>query len=148
MITVSSLTKGFGSRDLFSDAELFIAARDRVAIVGPNGTGKTTLLEMIAGGQAPDEGVVKVLAGAIVGYLEQETDALRGRSVLEEVLSVGSEATQTGHRLEVLGHEIAETPAGPEQDALIEEYGRLQHRFESLGGYSLEAEAKRIMAGL
>ena len=148
MITVSSLTKGFGSRDLFSDAELFVAARDRVAIVGPNGTGKTTLLEMIAGQQAPDEGVVKVLAGAIVGYLEQETDALRGRSVLEEVLSVGSEATQAGHRLEVLGHEIAETPAGPEQDALIEEYGRLQHRFESLGGYSLEAEAKRIMAGL
>ncbi len=148
MITVSGLTKGFGSRDLFSGAELFVAARDRVAIVGPNGTGKTTLLEMIAGQQAPDEGVVKVLAGAIVGYLEQETDALRGRSVLEEVLSVGSEATQAGHRLEVLGHEIAETPAGPEQDDLIEEYGRLQHRFESLGGYSLEAEAKRIMAGL
>ncbi len=148
MITVTGLTKGFGARDLFSGAELFVAARDRVAIVGPNGTGKTTLLEMIAGQQAPDEGRVKVLAGAIVGYLEQETDALRGRSVLAEVLSVGSEATQAGHRLEVLAHEIAETEAGPAQDGLVEEYGRLQHRFESLGGYSLEAEAKRIMAGL
>ena len=91
---------------------------------------------------------MKVLAGAIVGYLEEEADALRGRSVLEEVLSVGSEATQAAHRLQVLGHQIAEAPAVPEQDDLIEEYGRLQHRSESLGGYSLEAEAKRIMAGL
>ncbi len=148
MITVSNLTKGFGTRDLFNGADLFIAARDRVAIVGPNGTGKTTLLEMIAGDQAPDVGDVRVMHGAVVGYLEQETDALRGRSVIDEVLTAGAEATKAAHRLELLSEEIAETEPGPDRDALVNEYGKLQHRFESIGGYSIEAEAKRILSGL
>ena len=148
MITVSGLQKAFGPRDLFRGADLQVGARDRVAIVGPNGAGKTTLFEMIAGDQSPDGGVIRLVKDAVVGYLRQETDELRGRTLLEEVVSAGSELTASAHRLAVLEHEMAELPAGEERDRLVAEYGRLQDRFATLGGYVHESEAKRILSGL
>ncbi len=148
MITVTGLWKSFGARDLFRGADLQVWARDRVAVVGPNGTGKTTLFEMIAGEQSPDDGEIRLAKDAVVGFLRQETDDLRGRSLLDEVVSVGSEVTAAGHRLEVLAHEIAECEPGPDRDRLVAEYGRLQDRFSHLGGYSLEADAKKILGGL
>lgn len=148
MITVSGLRKSFGARDLFVGADLQVFARDRVAIVGPNGSGKTTLFEILAGEQHYDAGDVAVAKGAVLGYLRQETDELRGRSVIEEVLKAASEVTEAGHRLALLESEMAEAPPGPERDRLVAEYGRLQDRFHALGGYSLESEAKRILAGL
>ena len=145
MIDVQGIHKAFGDRVLFRDASMRVGARDRLALVGPNGSGKTTLVEMIAGLQEPDGGGVLVPKEAVVGYLPQETDALRGRSVLEEVLSAGRAMTQAGHRLEILQRELEE--AGPDE-RLLAEYAHLQERFETLGGYSLEAEAAKICAGL
>ncbi|MGI8775170.1 MAG: ABC-F family ATP-binding cassette domain-containing protein [Actinomycetota bacterium] len=148
MITVSGLQKAFGPRDLFRDADLQVGARDRVAIVGPNGAGKTTLFEILAGEQTPDGGTIRVVKDAVVGYLRQETDALRGRTLLEEVLSAASELTASAHRLVVLEHEMADLPPGEERDRLVTEYGRLQDRFTTLGGYTHESEAKKILSGL
>ena len=148
MLTVTGLDKAFGARDIFDGAQLQVYARDRIAIVGPNGSGKTTLLDMICGDQAPDGGEIRLFKGAVVGYLRQETDALRGKTVIEEMVSTGSAAAQVGHRLEVLQTEMAELPPGPDRDRLVEEYGRLEHRYSSMGGYSLEHEAKRILSGL
>ena len=148
MLTITGLNKAFGARDIFEDARLQVYARDRIAIVGPNGSGKTTLLDMIAGEQGPDSGDIKLVKDAVIGYLKQETDALRGRSLIEEMTSSGTQAAQLGHRLAVLESEMAELEPGPERDKTVEEYGRLQHRYSSLGGYSLEHEAKRILGGL
>ena len=148
MLTISGLDKAFGARDLFLDAQLQVYARDRVALVGPNGSGKTTLFEMIAGEQQPDSGEIRLIKDAVVGYLRQETDALRGRTVIDEVVSTGTMAAQVGHRLAVLEAEMAEMEPGPERDRVVAEYGRLQDRYSSLGGYSLEHEGKRILGGL
>ena len=148
ILTVSGLKKSFGARDLFTDADLQIRARDRVALVGPNGSGKTTLVEILIGLQQPDAGDVSIASDVVLGYLPQETDDLRGRSLLEEVLSVGAQVTDAGHRMKVLEHEMGEAPAGPERDRLVREYGAMQDRFTTLGGYSIEAEAKKILAGL
>jgi len=147
IITVTGLSKAFGARDLFVDADLQIRARDRVALVGPNGSGKTTLVEMLDGLQAPDSGDISVAKDVVLGYLPQETDDLRGRSILEEVLSVSAQVTDAGHRMQVLEHEMAEAE-GDERARLLREYGAMQDRFSTLGGYSLEAEAKKILAGL
>ncbi|MGH2755104.1 MAG: ABC-F family ATP-binding cassette domain-containing protein, partial [Actinomycetota bacterium] len=93
-------------------------------------------------------GEIRLLRDARVGYLRQETDDLRGRSLLEEVMSAGSHVADVGHRLGVLETEMAELPPGPERDRVVAEYGRLQDRYASLGGYSLEHEAKRVLGGL
>ena len=148
MIDVRGLWKSYGSRDLFRGADLQVRARDRVAIVGPNGSGKTTLFEMLIGRDAPDRGEISIPKDVVLGHLEQETDPLRGRPLLEEVLRAGSETTDIGHRLAVLEAEMAGMEAGDELDRLVAEYGRLQDRFTTLGGYSLEAEAKQILGGL
>jgi ATP-binding cassette, subfamily F, member 3 len=148
VIEVSGLTKTFGQRVLFRDAGLRVGARDRVAIVGPNGSGKTTLFEMILGMQDADAGRIAVAKGVALGYLPQETDALRGRTIVQEVLSAAPAAGDAGHRLEVLAHEISDETDEAERDRLLAEYARLQERFEALGGYSIESEARRICAGL
>jgi len=148
VISVTSLEKAFGGRHLFRGADLRIGARDRLALVGPNGSGKTTLLEMIGGLQEPDGGSITIGGGAQIGYLKQETDHMRGRTVLEEVLSAGSEVVDTGRHLGVLEAEIGELSPGSERDRVVAEYGRLQDRYHTLGGYSHEALAKRILAGL
>ena len=148
MLTITGLSKAFGARDLFKEAQLDVFARDRLAIVGPNGSGKTTLLSMIAGEQQPDRGDIRLMKDAVVGYLKQETDELRGRSVLDEVVSAGHHVADVGHKLAVLENEMAVLDPGPERDRVVAEYGRLQDRFANLGGYSLEFEAKRILGGL
>ncbi len=145
VIDIQGLHKAFGDRVLFRGASARVGARDRLALVGPNGSGKTTLVEMIAGLQEPDAGEVRVPKDTVIGYLPQETDALRGRSVLDEVLSAGQAMTEAGHRLEVLQRELEE--GGPDE-RLLAEYAHLQERFETLGGYSLQAEAAKICAGL
>jgi ATP-binding cassette subfamily F protein 3 len=148
VLTVSKLAKAFGARDLFVDARLQVYARDRVAIVGPNGSGKTTLLEMIAGGQQPDDGDIQLVRGAVVGYLRQETDDLRGKTLLEEVLAADGGAAGLAHRLAVLAAEMAELEPGLERDRVVAEYGRLHDHYDTAGGYSIEHEAKRILGGL
>jgi len=147
MITITGLDKSFGAQRLFRAAELRVGARDRLALVGPNGSGKTTLFEMIMGAQEPDAGTIAVTRGATLGYLPQTTDELRGRAVIEEVVGAAPAMTEAGHRLAVLTEELAESSAG-ERDALLAEYARLQERFETLGGYSAEARAREICAGL
>ncbi|MDQ4145949.1 MAG: ABC-F family ATP-binding cassette domain-containing protein [Actinomycetota bacterium] len=148
MLAITGLNKAFGARDIFVDAKLQIYARDRVAIVGPNGSGKTTLLDVIDGAQHPDSGEIHLVKDAVVGYLRQETDALRGRTLIEEMVTSGTAAAELGHRLAVLEAEMGELEPGPERDKVVQEYGRLQDRYSSLGGYSLEHEAKRILGGL
>jgi ATP-binding cassette subfamily F protein 3 len=148
MLTITDLHRSFGARDLFDGAQLQVFARDRIAIVGPNGSGKTTLFEMIAGEQQPDGGEIRLVRDAVVGYLRQETDELRGRVLLDEVMSAGSHIADAGHRLAVLEAEMADVPPGPERDRAMAEYGHVQDRYASMGGYSLEHEAKRILGGL
>jgi len=148
VITITNIRRSFGARDLLKDASLRLGARDRVALVGPNGSGKSTLLEMIVGTQRPDEGVIERAADVVVGYLPQETDALRGRDVLTEVVSAGAAMSHAGHRLHILERELEEATDSAEREALLTEFTHLQERFDELGGYSLEAQARKILSGL
>ena len=151
MITVSSVAKAHGARVLFRDVSLQIVPGRRIALVGHNGTGKTTLLEMIAGEQQPDSGTVARAKDVAIGYLRQEVaeperDATT--SVVEAVLEAADEVRALERRMHELEGEVAACAPGPELDALLAEYGRVQHRYEHLGGYGLEAEARKVLAGL
>ena len=148
LVTISGVSKAFVAQQLFSDVSLQIAAGRRVAIVGPNGAGKTTLLEIITGEQEADSGTVARGKDVVIGYLRQDVADTAGRSVLAEVLGGAGVVSGIGHRLGHIEAELAETTDEAELAELMAEYGRLQDRFEQLGGYGLEAEARRILAGL
>ena len=147
IITVDHVTKSIGKRVLFADAFLRVGARERIALVGANGAGKTTLLEIIAGREEADSGQIIRAKDATVGYLRQEAIEMRGHSVLEEVLTVASGVKGIEHRLRLLEQDL-EAAEPDELDTLLAEYGRLRDRFEHLGGYTVEAEARSVLTGL
>jgi len=149
MITVSGVGKSHGARVLFRDVAFQVTPGRRLALVGPNGAGKTTLLNMVAGDEPPDTGTVNRAKGTNVGFLRQEVAETAGRSVLAEVLAAAGHVTDLEVRMRALEAELSD-PAADEgrQETVLAEYGRLADRFEHLGGYGLEAEARRVLGGL
>jgi len=152
LVTLTGIAKSHGAQHLFADVNLQITAGRRIAIVGPNGAGKTTLLEIMTGEQEADTGIVTRGKDLAIGYLRQEVAQTAGRSVLAEVLAGAGAASGIERRMRHIEAEMTEVSTDPaaadELAELMDEYGRLQHRFEQLGGWSLEAEARRILAGL
>jgi ATP-binding cassette subfamily F protein 3 len=148
LLTLSGVAKSHGAQHLFDGVDLQVGAGRRLAIVGPNGAGKTTLLEIITGDQEPDAGMVTRARELVIGYLRQEVAEARGQTAIAEVLAGAGAVTGIGRRMRHIEAELAEASAEDELAELMDEYGRLQHRFEAMGGYGLEAEARRILAGL
>jgi ATP-binding cassette subfamily F protein 3 len=148
LVTIAGVSKSHAAQHLFRDVGLQISAGRRIAVVGPNGAGKTTLLELISGDQQPDAGAITRARETVIGYLRQEVAQSRGRSALAEVLAGAGEASGIERRMRHIESELADASDPEEVAELMDEYGRLGHRFEALGGYGLEAEARRILAGL
>jgi len=148
MISLLNITKRFGARTLLADATFQVAYGDRIALIGPNGAGKTTLLEMIAGKVGPDQGQIVISKSSVVGYLPQEIIQLRGRSILEEVLSASDSINQIEATLKRIEQEMQEASDPQEKERLGLRYAELQMQYESKGGYDLEYQAKQILSGL
>ncbi len=119
----------------------------RVALVGGNGVGKTTMLEIIVGVQEADAGDVSQPKDCQIGYLPQELTEAWSASVIKEVMAGAGAVLELEDRLHELTTTIARTTGEPHDEAL-ETYGRLQSQFEQLGGYQIEADARRILGGL
>jgi len=148
MITLNHVQKQFGSKVLFKDCSLQIGVRDRLGLIGPNGSGKTTLFRMILGEESIDEGEILIAKGVKIGYLPQEVISFRGNTVLDEVLKSLTNITSLQDKMKILEEELSSIEDPKEQERLAKEYGKLQERYTLLGGYGLEAEAKRILQGL
>src|SRR5476649_1548502 len=139
MLTLSEITKSFGSRTLFEDVSLSINLGERIALVGPNGAGKSTLFSIILGTAEPDSGSVVIDKHTTIGYLPQETAASGDETVLELAIAITPEH---GKLMRILseGTRTGQTDT--------EEYHDSQGRFAELGGHQLEPKAKRILSGL
>ncbi len=148
MITLDHIQKQFGGKVLFKDCSLQVGVRDRVGLIGPNGSGKTTLFRMILGEESIDEGEILIAKGVKIGYLPQEVITFRGNTVLDEVLKSLTSITSLQDKMKILEEELSSIEDQKKQERLAKEYGRLQERYTLLGGYGLEAEAKRILQGL
>lgn len=148
MITLHHVQKQFGSKVLFKDCSLQIGVRDRIGLVGPNGSGKTTLFRMILGEESVDGGEILIAKGVTIGYLPQEVVSFKGHTVLGEVLKSLNHITSLQDKMKILEGELSSIDDPKEQVRLAKEYGKLQERYTFLGGYGLEAEAKRILRGL
>ena len=149
ILLADKIEKSFGARVLLNGASFQINAGERYALVGPNGAGKTTLLKIIMGIDSCDGGTIQFAKDTQVGYLEQETNLASDTSIIQEVVASAQEIRKMGERAQELQGMIAElSEKGEDVSSLLDEYGRVQDRFEHLGGYELESNAKKILSGL
>jgi ATP-binding cassette, subfamily F, member 3 len=135
-----------GDLKVLSGVSLSVEAGEKIGLVGRNGVGKTTLLEILAGNSEADSGSVERVGGARVGMTSQSLYAgERGRiPVGEEIISAFAPLMQREKELEELESRLSEDPS----DALLERYGRLQGEFERDGGYDYRARAASTLSGL
>lgn len=145
MIRLENLSKSFPDGDLFNNVNISIKRGMRIGLVGPNGSGKTTLLRIMLGKDPHDSGNVQVDKSTSIGYLAQDIVAGTGRSILEEVLIAYPEVRELEGQILALSEAISKDHDNME---LVNKLGDAQHRFEALGGWSLEDKAKKILSGL
>jgi ATP-binding cassette, subfamily F, member 3 len=149
MIQLSSAGKHFGSKTLFQELNWVIGQRERVGLVGGNGTGKSTLLKILAGIETLDEGSLSAGNGTTTGYLPQDGLSLSGRTVVEECLSVFGHLLDIEKEMEALTHKIAELdPKSDEFEKVADRYHRIETEFQRSDGYSLEARVGEVLNGL
>ena len=149
MLSLQNAGKRFGPRVLFLEASWLIRPTEKTALVGANGTGKSTLMKVLAGLESLDYGNLQQTKGMSIGYLPQEGLRLAGRTVFEECLTVFDELRDMEREVEQLGGQMAELDhAGAEYEAVAERYSMLQERFHALDGYALDAQVGSVLTGL
>ena len=149
MIQLNAAGKRYGHKLLFEGADLLITPRDRVGLVGANGTGKSTLLKILAGSETLDYGNVSVAKGISAGYLPQDGLTLSGHTVFAECMSVFSRLQNMEQELEQLTSSMADLDhTSAEYAQVAERYHRIEHEFRTHDGYAIEAQVGTVLAGL
>ena len=149
MIQVKGLAKAFRAEPLFDALDFQINEQDRIGLVGDNGTGKSTLMKILARLIPPDEGDVIGARTLTFGYLPQDGLFARGRTLFEEVLSVFESLVNMERECRSLEHDLAEfDQTSPEYERTLERYSSLTQQFRLQGGYTLEAKAGIVLHGL
>src|SRR3984893_10362724 len=149
MLQLSAAGKRFGPRVLFENADWLITPNEKTALVGANGTGKSTLLKVLAGVESLDYGNLQRTRGMTIGYLPQEGLELRGRTVFAECLSVFAELRSMEEELEILSTRLAEfDPSTPEYAVAADRFSFLDSHFRAHDGYALDAQVGTVLGGL
>lgn len=148
MIRLDSISKQHGKQILFLEASAAINRGEKVGLVGPNGSGKTTIFRMITREEAPDGGQVTVDRGVSIGYFSQDVGEMAGKSAVAEAMDGAGAISEIAAELHELEHALADPDRMDEMESLVERFGHAQARYEELGGYALDAKAREILAGL
>ena len=149
MLALKNAGKRFGPRVLFLEADWLIRNQEKTALVGANGTGKSTLMKILTGLETLDYGTLDQTRGISIGYLPQEGLRLTGRTVFDECLTVFDELHEMQREVERLAGQMAELDhESPEYQAAAERYSMLQDRFHALDGYALDAQVGSVLTGL
>ena len=150
MISIDGLTVEFGVKPLFKDVSFVINERDRIALVGKNGAGKSTMLKILCGMQKPTIGVVSVPNDTTIGYLPQVMKLSDDTTVKEETRKAFADKTKIEERLKKMEQEMAErTDYESEGYAeLVERFTTEHERYMMMGGENYEAEIERTLTGL
>jgi len=149
MLQIKGLGKAFRGEWLFRSLDFQINERDRIGLVGDNGTGKSTLMKMVAHLLPADEGKVVGARSLTFGYLPQDGLFARGKTILEEVLSVFESVRVLEEEIRQLEHELADMEhSGPEYERKMARYSMITQQFQLQEGYSIEAKAGSVLLGL
>jgi ATP-binding cassette subfamily F protein 3 len=143
ILTATSLSKSFGAEDIFRGVTFSVPKGARLAIVGPNGCGKTTLLRILIGDEEASSGTVTRAKSARIGYLSQEADFQMEGTLWEACLTPFASLIQQQDEL----HRLESQMASADEEVLAH-YGKLQHDFERRGGYTYVTRIKQVLTGL
>jgi len=144
LLTGHNLRRAYGDKDIFSSVTISVPHRARIALVGPNGSGKTSLLRLITKQDIPDDGEVVWSKGLQVGFLEQHAEHTLNpdETLWETMLHAVSVLLEQEEKLNRMAARLADEPD------LIEAYGEAQHQFELAGGYDYQMRIKMVLSGL
>ena len=149
MIQLSGAGKRYGHKLLFENADWLITPESRIGLVGANGTGKSTIMKILAGSESLDYGAVSRAKGISTGYLPQDGLTLTGRTIFAECMSVFAELDAIEKEMESLTRSMSEFDhSGPEYSNVAERYQKLEHEFVARDGYTLEAQVGQVLTGL
>lgn len=150
MVSINNLTVEFSATPLFVDASFVINPKDRIALVGKNGAGKSTMMKIIAGMQQPTSGTVACQKDITIGYLPQVMVLSDTRTVMEEAETAFAHIAEMQERLNKMNEEIASRTDYESESymALIEKFTHENDRFTMMGGANYHAELERTLQGL
>lgn len=150
LLQVQQVARYFGADTLFENVSLDVSDNSRIALVGRNGVGKSTLLKMIIGNESPDAGQITKKKGLTIGYLAQNTGLESDKTIYAEMLSVFERLQIMEKNLHEMEAEIANPGADHSSSAysqLLNQYDQLLHDFEEQNGYGYEAEVRSVLHG-
>jgi len=149
MIQLTGAGKRYGPKILFDNTDWLVTPNERAGIVGANGTGKSSLLKVLAGIEGLDSGVMTTQKGVTLGYLPQEGRSLSGRTVFAECMTVFAHLRELEQEQELLAHRMAELdPASAEYAAVAERFHQAESEFQAREGYTVEAQVGAVLSGL
>lgn len=145
MIAITNLSYFLGDRALYDGASLHIKPKQKIGLIGLNGTGKSTLLRMINGEFQPDGGTISKAGDCTIGFLNQD---LLSYQTEDSILSVAMQAFERQNALQVQMDKILHDMEHNYTDDLVDKLARVQEEFEALDGYSVQSKAEAILEGL
>jgi ATP-binding cassette subfamily F protein 3 len=148
VLRLVDLEKSFGSRPILDDVSLTVAGGEKIALVGANGTGKTTLLKIVCGEEEPDNGEVQLANGWTIGYLPQDAGVVDERTLWDEMLAAHADLLALQHEATEIERSLSGNLTEVELGRLVDRHSEVLSRFEARGGYRVEAEIHKILAGL
>jgi ATP-binding cassette subfamily F protein 3 len=149
MIQLTGAAKRFGPKTLFENFDWLVTPNERAGIVGANGTGKSTLLKILAGMDGLDAGSITTMKGATIGYLPQEGLSLSGRTVFAECMTVFADVLALEQEQETLAHRMSELdPASPEYTQVANRFHQAEGEFRARDGFAIEAQVGMVLSGL
>ncbi len=149
MIQLTEAGKRYGPKILFENADWLVTPNERTGIVGANGTGKSSLLKVLAGIEGLDSGSVSMQKGLTIGYLPQEGLSLSGRSVFAECMTVFADLRALEEEQQRLSARLAELdPASPDYAQAAGRFHRAESEFHARGGFAVESQVGIVLSGL
>jgi ATP-binding cassette subfamily F protein 3 len=148
MLQLKSLSKQYGSKLLFENADANLGEKSRIALVGPNGAGKSTLIRLILGQENYDQGNISMSPHIKIGYLAQELPKFENRSVIEEVMRLDGRREEILAQKKDLEEKMQHLSGGKEDDAILQAYSRVLEEVDALDEYRLPSRAEQILEGV
>ena len=150
MLNVHNLSVSFQGEYLFEEVAFMLNAGDRVGLIGKNGAGKSTMLKLLSRELKPDSGTIAADKDVRIGFLKQDIDFVKGRTILEEAYQAFSEIKSLEQKLDDIHHQI-ETRTDYESESyhnLLDMLSDYTHRFDLIGGYLYQGETEKVLLGL